>query len=123
MAQHGDVTMTENVEKVLVTAGPKAPPNKRILETPPGDHDVQVIVMGWARQALIRSARTFIQTFLSALGVAGVGEAAGPGQISPADFWDHAGNAALVALIAAFIAFAWNASELLAKLDNPETRA
>ena len=115
--------MTTKVERVRVTAGPKAPPNRKILETPAGDNDVQVIVMGWARQAFVRTARTFLQSFLGLLGVTGIADVSNTSPVLLGDFWTQVQTAALASLAVAFVTFVWNAFELLTKLDNPETRA
>ena len=119
--------MSAKVTKVVVTDRPKAPPNRKILETPAGDDDVQVIVMGWARQAGIRTLRTFLQSFLGLLGVTGIADVSNYSQPLMDNllggFWDQVLTAAISSLAVAFVTFAWNALELLTKLDNPETRA
>lgn len=115
--------MTTKFTKVVVTDRPKAPPNKKVLETPAGDDDVQVIVMGWAKQALIRSARTFLQTFLGLLGVTGIADVSNFATVIGGNLWKQVTTAAVASLGVAFVTFVWNAFELLTKLDSPETRA
>jgi hypothetical protein len=119
---------------IAATTARKRPPTKVLVRTKPGRPkeklvkteadlpDLEVIALPELQQALIRAARTFIQTFLGALGVLGVSDAAGPGTISAAAFGDQALGAAMVAAISALIAFLWNAGELLARLDNPKIR-
>lgn len=115
--------MSAKLTKVVVTDRPKAPPNKKILDTPPGDDDVQVIVMGWFRQAGIRTARTFLQSFVGLLGVTGIADVSNVATVIPGDFWTQVTTAAIASLGVAFITFVWNAFELLTKLDSPDTRA
>ena len=115
--------MTAKLTKVVVTDRPKAPPNRKILDTPPGDDDIQVIVMGWAKQSLIRTVRTFLQSFLGLLGVTGIADVSNAATVIPGNFWDQVLTAAIASLGVAFVTFCWNAFELLTKLDKPETRA
>lgn len=115
--------MTQKLTKVVVTDRPKAPPNKKILDTPPGDDDVQVIVMGWAKQALIRTIRTFLQSFAGLLGITGIADVSNAATVIPGNFWTQVTTAAVASLAVAFVTFVWNSVELLSKLDSPDTRA
>jgi hypothetical protein len=138
MARRGDSVVAQNVTQVVVTDRPKAPPNRKILETPPGDNDVQVIVMGWAKQAFIRTMRTYLQALVGNLTNIGIGGAVAittvanltPEQqtqlkqvFSALEFYQVLVIAASTAVAPAVVAFLQNAIEILAKLDNPETRA
>lgn len=116
------------VDRVVVTSGPRAPRNKAILETPAGKKDVQVYVMGWARQAAVRTVRTYLQClvgFLPAVPVANaVADAVDAGfRLPMGDFLDAFLIAASLSVGPAVVAFLHNAIEILSKLDNPETRA
>lgn len=123
MARQGEITVTQKLIKVVVTDRPKAPPNKKKLDTPAGDDDVQVIVMGWARQAGIRTLRTFLQSLLGLLGVTGIADVSNAATVIPGSFWNQVLTAAIASLAVAFVTFCWNAFELLSKLDPPQTRA
>ena len=128
----------KNLEQVLVTAGPKAPPDKKVLETPPGDKDLQVVVMGWFRQALIRTARTYLQNvlgYLTNIGITGAVAVTAFANLTPEqqiavkqawsalEFYQVLLIALSSAVAPAVIAFLQNSLELLIKLDSPETRA
>lgn len=130
--------MATNVTQVVVTDRPKAPPNRKILETPTGDDDVQVIVMGWAKQALIRTLRTYLQTLVGNLTNIGIGGAVAVTAVanltpeqqatlkqvySALEFYQVFLIAASTAVAPAVVSFLQNAIEILAKLDSPETRA
>jgi hypothetical protein len=130
--------MAANVTQVVVTDRPKAPPDRKILETPPGDNDVQVIVMGWAKQAMIRTLRTYLQAVVGNLSNIGIGGAVAitalanltPEQqaalkqvYSALEFYQVLLIAASTAVAPAVVSFLQNAIEILAKLDSPETRA
>lgn len=124
--------------KVVVTAGPKAPRDKSVLETPAGKKDVQVVVIGWARQAAIRTARTYLQAVLGNLanvGIAGAVAVTTIANLSPEEqaaiqraysaleFYQVLLIALSTAIAPAVVAFLQNAVEILTKLDRPETRA
>lgn len=130
--------MAANVEKVLVTAGPKAPRDKSIFETPPGKADVQFRVFGWARQAGIRTLRTYLQGLVGNLSNIGIGGTVAVTTIanltpeqqetlkqvySALEFYQVFLIAASTAVAPAVVAFLHNAIEILTKLDSPETRA
>jgi hypothetical protein len=96
-------------------------------ETPPGEPNLRVTVMSAASIVLVRAARTGIQAFLAAL----LGGAAGPyvpgvsDVLPPGDFGEKMLAALYVGGVAALITALWNASELLARLDqdHPALRA
>lgn len=128
------------VGKVVVTDRPKAPPDRKILETPPGDKDLQVILMGWAHQAFVRTLRTYVQSVLGNLanvGVAGAVAVTAFANISPEEqaaiqrafgaleFWQILLIALSTAIAPAVVAFLHNTVELLTRLDEkePEWRA
>lgn len=127
--------MTEKLlDKVVVTAGPAAPPQGKILETPPGDRDLEVVVMTWLTQVFIRTLRTYLQAFVGFLlgGVTGVTnvvvsnvtDATGTElRVPVGDALDLVMFAASLAVLPAFVTFVHNAIEFLTKLDSPEWRA
>lgn len=121
-----------NVEKIVVTAGPTAPRDGAIVETPTGKKDLQVKVMGRAHQILIRTLRTYLQSlvgFLVAGGTGAIGavtDAVGVELNIPArDFVDLVVIAASLSVAPAAIALLQNAVELLTDLEQakPEWRA
>jgi predicted lysophospholipase L1 biosynthesis ABC-type transport system permease subunit len=96
-------------------------------ETPEDSPNVRIIVMDAARIVLVRSARTAIQAFLSALGV-GIAGPLVPGVsdvLPPGTGWEKLYAALLVAVGAALLTALQNAWELLGRLDqsHPELRA
>lgn len=130
--------MAANVKKVLVTAGPEAPRDKTILETPAGKKDVQVRALSWIKQALIRTLRTYLQAVVGNLTNIGIGGAVAvtavanltPEQqatlktvFSALEFYQVLLIALSTSVAPAAVAFLQNAIEILGKLDNPETRA
>lgn len=115
---------SESTQKVVVTSGPAAPTDNAVIATPPGKQDIQVVVMGWLRQALIRTLRTYLQAFVGFIVAGGTGAASAVGIDIPArDFLQLCVSAGSIALAPAVIAFIQNAIELLTALDNPTTRA
>jgi hypothetical protein len=124
--------VTAQVEKVLVTAGPEAPRDGSIIETPHGKRDLQVKVMSKIAQILIRTLRTYLQSFVGFLVAGGTGaigavtDAVGVEINIPArDFLDLCVIAASMSLAPAVISFLQNTVELLADLEKgkPELRA
>lgn len=130
--------MTTNLKRVVVTSGPKAPRDRAILETPAGKEDVQVRVFGWARQAGIRTLRTYLQGLVGNLTNIGIGGAVAVTAVanltpeqqaairqvySALEFWQVFLIAASTAVAPAVVSFLQNAVEILTKLDSPETRA
>ena len=132
--------MSTTETKVVVTARPKAPRDKSIVETPAGKKDLQVIIMGWAHQAVVRTMRTYVQTVLGNLanvGVVGAVAVTAFANLSPEEhaaiqraysaleFWQVLLIAFSTAVAPAVVTFLHNAIELLAKLDEkgPEWRA
>jgi hypothetical protein len=129
--------MTE-VSKVVVTSGPRAPRNRSVLKTQDDKKEVQVVVIGWLRQAAIRTARTYLQSVLGNLANVGIAgtvavtafanlsaeeQAAIHRAYSALEFWQVLLIALSTAVAPAVLAFLQNTVELLTKLDNPETRA
>jgi hypothetical protein len=113
------------VEKVMVTASPDAPPNKAVFVTTPGVKDIQVVVMSWLTQTVVRTLRTYLQTFVGIIAAesSGIADALGVTLIPAHDFGHLLATAGGLSLAPAVIAFLQNAVELLTKLDNPEFRA
>ena len=119
-----------DVREVLVTASPTAPPDGTILQTPPGDDDVRVVVRSRLRQALIRTVRTYLQALVGFLVAGGVG-AADPIDLAQAvgvqmptnAFFGLLISAAGLAVAPAVVSFIQNMIELLTALDKPQIRA
>lgn len=59
--------------KVLVTDREEAPRDKKTIETPSGEANVQFVRSRWWTQVLIRGGRSFLQNFVGYLLGAGVG--------------------------------------------------
>lgn len=59
--------------KVLVTASPKAPKDGEEIATPPGDPNLEAVVMTWYVQIGVRALRTLVQNFTWHLLAAGIG--------------------------------------------------
>jgi hypothetical protein len=121
-----------NVEKVMVTAGPSAPRDGAIIQTPEGKNDLQVKLLSKAQQIAIRTLRTYLQSlvgFLVAGGTGAIGaitDAVGVELNIPArDFVDLLVIAASLSVAPAAIALLQNTVELLADLEHakPEWRA
>lgn len=124
--------MTSGMQKVVVTAAPSAPQDGSVIQTPPGKQDLQVKVMGRARQIAIRTIRTYLQSFVGFLLAGGTGaveavtDAVGVEVAIPArDFLELCVIAASLSVAPAVIAMLQNAGELLAELERtkPELRA
>ena len=60
-------TNTLPVQQILVTAGPSAPLEGTIINTPPGQSDLQVIAVSRWNQVWIRTARAFAQSLVGNL--------------------------------------------------------
>ena len=59
--------------KTLVTATSGGPKDGEKIETPPGERDLQAVVMTWYGQIGVRAFRTFLQNFAWHLLAAGIG--------------------------------------------------
>lgn len=124
--------MTAEVEKVIVTASPDAPPDGAIIHTPIGQPNLQVKVMGRVHQIAIRTIRTYLQSLVGFLVAGGTGAVEALGDMVgvdvhlPArDFMDLFLVSASMSLAPAVISLLQNTVELLSELekDKPELRA
>jgi|SRR5688572_7302458 len=132
--------MTSTETKVVVTDRPKAPRDKSIVETPTGKKDLQVILMGWAHIAIVRTLRTYVQSVLGNLANVGIAGAVAVTAFanlsleeqatiqraySALEFWQVLLIAFSTAIAPAVVAFLHNAVELLTRLDEkgPKWRA
>lgn len=126
-----------DLPKVLVTAGPDAPPDGSIIITPPGPPNMEAAVMRWWTQMLVRASRSYIQNVLGYLLGAGIGLSAAhaaevalaSADMRPPDDVMAFGRLLLVAMSAAvgptFVCVLQNALELLGGIDAkyPKLRA
>ena len=119
--------MSQELPKVLVTAGPEAPVEGTVITTPAGSPDMEVAVSRWWVQVLVRVCRTYLQSLVAFLGVLTVGKPLAESvgiRLDAVDFWTLMLQAASLSVAPAVIALIHNAIELLAELDrsNPKLR-
>jgi hypothetical protein len=113
---------------VLATERQGAPRDGAIVVTPSGRSDLLIRVMSPLAQVLVRTLRTFLQSFVGflAAGALGKGVLGSLGvEIQPNDLLDVTQAAFGLALFPTVMSFAQNALELTAKLDEmwPKARA
>jgi len=116
----------KDLPKVIVTERERAPDDKSVLETKRGTDDIQVVVVTWYKQALIRTVRTYLQSLLGFIVAVGSGAAGAVGiNIPMQDFGQLFLSSASLAIAPAIISLLQNAVELLTRLDStsPQMRA
>jgi len=116
----------KDLPKVIVTERERAPDDKSVLETKRGADDIQVVVVTWYKQALIRTVRTYLQSLLGFIVAVGSGAAGAVGiNIPMQDFGQLFLSSASLAIAPAIISLLQNAVELLTRLDStsPQMRA
>ncbi len=109
--------------KVLITAGPAAPPDGSTVITAPGAEDRQASVSRWWVQVLVRFGRTYLQALLGTYGTltSGIPEKMG---LNLNEFGNTFYLAAMFAVAPAVLSLLQNTLEFLIKLDtsNPKMR-
>jgi len=113
---------------VLTTARAGSAPEGTIITTPAGQPDLIVTVMTPLAQVLVRTARTFLQSFVGFLGAGALGKGVLGSlgvEIAPNDLWAVLQFAFGLAMFPTVMSFAQNALELLARLESvlPKWRA
>lgn len=113
---------------VLTTGRTGSAPDGTVIETPPGQPNLVVAVMSPLAQVLVRTARTFLQSFIGFLGAGALGKGVLGSlgvEIAPNDLWSVIQFAFGLALFPTLMAFAQNALELLGRVEAsmPKWRA
>ena len=113
--------ISPELPKVLITAGPDAPPDGSKVETAPGARDRQAAVSRWWVQVLVRFARTYIQSLLGTYATltSGIPEQMG---LNLNEFGNTFYLAAVFAVAPAVISLLQNTLEFLIKLDTSAPR-
>src|ERR1051325_179376 len=103
--------------------------NKVVMTERKGElapRNLEVVVLTWWQQALIRGARVYLQNLVGIILAAGTGAAAAVGVNLPVnDFARLLLSAASIAIAPAVVSILQNSIEILSKLDstNPTVRA
>jgi hypothetical protein len=125
-----DKTIIQHAEPVpvLTTGRTGSAPDGTVIETPSGQPDLIVTVMSPLAQVLVRTARTFLQSFIGFLGAGALGKGVLGSlgvEIAPNDLWSVIQFAFGLSLFPTLMAFAQNALELLGRLEAsmPKWRA
>jgi len=107
--------------KVLITAGPEAPPDGSTVVTAPGAQDRQAAVSRWWVQVLVRFGRTYLQSLLGTYATltSGIPEQMG---LNLSEFGNTFYLAAIFAVAPAVISLLQNTLEFLVKLDTNAPR-